>query len=283
MTELRNISCREIIHTVKNLFIKANTSLTDDVRAALCRARQDETSPLGQYVLDQILENEVLANRTQTPVCQDTGIAIVFLELGQDVHITGGNLYGAVSEGVRLAYADGYLRKSLCDPLSRTNTTDNLPPVIYTDVVSGNHLKIVAMPKGGGSENMSGTAMLLPADGCEGIKKYIVDRVKTAGPNPCPPIIVGAGIGGTMEQAALLAKKALLRPVGLPNPNDERLRRLEEETLAEINKTGIGPQGYGGCVTALAVQIDMRPCHIAGLPVSVAIQCHAARHQEALL
>jgi fumarate hydratase subunit alpha len=283
MTELRSISCQDIINTVKNLFIKANTSLTDDVLAALRKARQNEVSALGQYVLDQILENEGLASRTQTPICQDTGIAIVFLELGQDTHITGGNLYEAVSEGVRLAYSEGYLRKSICDPLSRINTMDNLPPVIYTDVVSGNHLKIAVMPKGGGSENMSGTTMLLPSDGYEGIKKYIIDLVKAAGPNPCPPVIVGAGVGGTMEQAALMAKKALLRPVGTPNHHDERIRKLEEETLAEINKTGIGPQGYGGCVTALAVQINMQPCHIASLPVSVTIQCHAARHGEALL
>ena len=283
MTELRDISCRDIIHAVKNLFIKANTSLSGDVLAALRKARRDEISGLGQYVLEQILENEDLANRTQSPVCQDTGIAIVFLELGQDARITGGSLYGAVSEGVRLAYADGYLRKSLCDPLSRINTADNLPPVIYTDVVSGNHLKIIAMPKGGGSENVSGTAMLLPSDGYEGIKKYIVDRVKAAGPNPCPPVIVGVGIGGTLEQVAVMAKKALLRPVGVPNRDDERLKKLEEETLAEINKTGIGPQGYGGCVTALSVQIDMRPCHIASLPVAVMIQCHAARHREILL
>jgi len=224
-----------------------------------------------------------LAKRTQTPICQDTGIAIVFLEIGQEARITGGNLYEAISEGVRLAYEDGYLRKSLCDPLSRINTTDNLPPIIYTDIVSGNHVKIVVMPKGGGSENMSGTAMLLPTDGYNGIKKYIIDQVKAAGPNPCPPVIVGAGIGGTMEQAALMAKKALLRPVGALNSYDERIRTLEKEVLAEINKSGVGPQGYGGCVTALAVQIDIRPCHIASLPVSVAIQCHAARHQEALL
>jgi len=283
MTELRNISCQDIIHTVRNLFIKANTSLTDDVLAALRKARQDEISVLGQYVLDQILENESLANRTQTPICQDTGVAIVFLEIGQDARITGGNLYEAVSEGVRLAYEDGYLRKSLCDPLSRINTADNLPPVIYTDIVSGKQVKIAVMPKGGGSENMSGMAMLLPAYGYDGVKKYIIDQVKTAGPNPCPPIIVGAGIGGTVEQAALMAKKALLRPIGTPNSYDERIRTLEKEILAEINKSGIGPQGYGGCVTALAVQIDMRPCHIACLPISVAIQCHSARHQEALL
>jgi len=283
MTELRNISCKDIIYTVKNLFIKANTSLTDDVLSALRKARQAEVSDLGQYVLDQILANEDLANLTQTPICQDTGIAIVFLEIGQDTHIIGGNLYEAVSEGVRLAYAEGYLRKSLCDPLSRINTANNLPPVIYTDIVFGNHLKIVVMPKGGGSENMSGTTMLLPADGYEGIKKYIISQVEAAGANSCPPVIVGTGIGGTMEQAALMAKKALLRPVGTPNSYDERIRTLEKETLAEINKSGVGPQGYGGCVTALAVQIDIRPCHIACLPVSVAIQCHAARHREALL
>jgi fumarate hydratase subunit alpha len=283
MTAVREISCPAVTAAVKRLFLEANTSLGEDVLAALRQAREIEISELGRYVLDQILENAAIAEKSGAPLCQDTGFSVVFLEIGQDVHLVGGDLYGAVREGIRLAYADGYLRKSVCDPLSRTNTMDNLPAVIYTDIVAGDRLKIIAMPKGGGSENMSGTAMLVPAVGYEGIKRFVVDRVQAAGSNPCPPVIVGVGIGGTIEQSALLAKRALLRPVGQPNNQDERLRRLEQEILQEINKLGIGPQGYGGVVAALAVQVEMIPCHIASLPVSVNIQCHVARHREVVL
>lgn len=283
MTPVREISCPAVTAAVKKLFLEANTSLGEDVVAALQKARETEISELGRYVLDQILENAAIGEKSGAPLCQDTGFSVVFLEIGQDVHLVGGDLYEAVREGIRQAYAEGYLRKSVCDPLSRTNTRDNLPAVIYTDIVAGDRVKIIAMPKGGGSENMSGTAMLVPAVGHEGIKRFVVDQVQAAGSNPCPPVIVGVGIGGTIEQSALLAKKALLRPVGQPNDQDERLRRLEQEILQEINKLGIGPQGYGGVVTALAVQVEMMPCHIASLPVSVNIQCHVARHREVVL
>ncbi|HPX56573.1 MAG TPA: fumarate hydratase [Syntrophales bacterium] len=283
MTKVREISCPLVTEAVKRLFLEANTSLGEDVMDALYRARETETSELGRYVLDQILENAAVAEKWKAPLCQDTGFAVVFLEIGQDVHVIDGDLHEAVREGIRLAYTEGYLRKSVCDPLSRNNTKDNLPAVVHTDIVPGDRLKIVAMPKGGGSENMGGTAMLVPAAGYEGIKRYVIDRVEAAGSNPCPPVIVGVGIGGTMEQSALLAKKALLRPVGKPNDRDERLNRLEREILDEINKSGIGPQGYGGIVTALAVHVEMMPCHIASLPVSVNIQCHVARHREVLL
>lgn len=283
MTAIREISCPVVTDAVKQLFLEANTILGEDVLAVLEKARKTEISELGRHVLAQILENTAIAKESAMPLCQDTGFAVVFLEIGQDVHLVEGDLYEAVREGVRLAYADGYLRKSICDPLSRDNTQNNLPAVIHADIVPGNRLKIIAMPKGGGSENMSGTAMLVPAAGYEGIKRYVVEQVRAAGSNPCPPIIVGVGIGGTIEQSALLAKKALLRPVGQPNDKDERLHRLEQEILHEINKLGIGPQGYGGVVTALAVQVEMMPCHIASLPVSVNIQCHVARHREVIL
>ena len=283
MTTVRDISCAEVTATVKILFLEANTSLGEDVLAALRKAKETEVSELGCYVLEQILENATLSEKSGEPLCQDTGLSVVFLEIGQDVHIVGGNLYDAVADGVRQAYADGYLRKSLCDPLSRTNTKDNLPAVIYTDIVPGDRLKIIAMPKGGGSENMSGTAMLVPAAGYEGVKRYVVDLVQAAGSNPCPPVMIGVGIGGSLEQSALLAKKALLRPVGKHNDRDERLSKLEQEILEEINQLGIGPQGYGGVVTALAVHVEMMPCHIASLPVSVNIQCHVARHREGVL
>lgn len=283
MKAVREIACSAVTAAVKQLFLEANTSLGEDVLTALRKAREIEISELGRHVLDQILENADIAEKSIAPLCQDTGFAVVFLEIGQDVHLVKGDFYEAVREGVRLAYAEGYLRKSVCDPLSRNNTKDNLPAIIYTDIVPGDRLKIVAMPKGGGSENMSGTAMLVPAVGYEGVKRYVVERVQAAGSNPCPPVIVGVGIGGTLEQSALLAKKALLRPVGTSNDQDERLSKLEQEILHEINKLGIGPQGYGGVVTALAVQVEMMPCHIASLPVSVNIQCHVARHREVVL
>jgi fumarate hydratase subunit alpha len=283
MTAVREISCPDVTDAVKKLFLEANTSLGGDVLAALSKARETEISELGCYVLDQILQNAAIAQKSNGPLCQDTGFSVVFLDIGQDVHLVGGDLYDAVRVGIRLAYEEGYLRKSICDPLSRVNTTDNLPAVIYSDIVPGDRLKIIAMPKGGGSENMSGTAMLVPAAGYEGIKRYVVERVREAGSNPCPPVIVGVGIGGTIEQSALLAKKSLLRSVGKPNDQDDRLNLLEREILHEINKLGIGPQGYGGIVTALAVHVEMMPCHIASLPVSVNIQCHVARHREVVI
>lgn len=283
MPPLREIPAKKVTETVRNLFLEANVRLGEDVRSALRAALEEETSPAGRDGLEKILENAALAEETGLPVCQDTGLALVFLELGQDVHVVGGDLDEAVQEGVRRAYREGFFRGSLCDPLSRENTGDNTPAVIHTDVVPGDRLRIIAMPKGGGSENMSAVEMMVPAAGREGIRDRVVEQVRRAGPNACPPVIVGVGIGGSLEGAALLAKKALLRPVGLPNPSDERLARLERDILEEINGLGIGPQGYGGRVTALAVHVEMRPCHMASLPLAVALQCHAARHREATL
>ncbi len=246
-------------------------------------AMDSEDSELGRHALYSIVENAAAAKADCVPLCQDTGLAVVFVDLGQDVHITGGDFHDAIQEGVRQAYGEGYLRKSLCDPLSRKNTGDNTPAVIHTQIVKGDRLKITAMPKGGGSENMSSVAMLLPTSGAEGIRRHILDAVKKAGPNPCPPIIIGVGIGGSMEHAAVLAKKALLRPLGEKNLQDSRLAALEKEILEEVNGLGIGAQGLGGRTTALAVHIEMVPCHIASLPVAVNIQCHSIRHKEAIL
>ena len=282
MDTIREISCDIIVDTVRNLFIEASTDLGEDVLSAIKRAAEAEDSELGRYALDKIIENAKIARDTSLPLCQDTGLAVVFVELGQDVHVTG-DFNEAVQEGVRRAYRDGFLRKSMCDPISRENTGDNTPAVIHTDIVRGNRIRIIAMPKGGGSENMSSSVMLLPSAGLEGIKKHIVDMVEKAGPNPCPPTIVGVGIGGSIEKSALLAKRALSRRVGEPNRSDSRLSELEREALTEINALGIGPQGYGGKTTALAVHVEMMPCHIASLPVTVNIQCHVARHKEAVI
>ncbi|MCX5834230.1 MAG: fumarate hydratase [Deltaproteobacteria bacterium] len=283
MSSLREISCKTIRDTVERLFLEASTDLGRDVLGALKKAASAEKSELGRFALERIIENARVAREESLPLCQDTGMAVVFMEIGQDVHVTGGNLYDAIQEGVRRAYRKGYLRKSLCDPLSRVNTGDNTPAVIHTEVVPGDRIRFMAMPKGGGSENMSSVKMLLPTTGIEGIRKLIVDKVREAGPNPCPPTIVGVGIGGSIEQAALLAKKALLRPLGKRNRRDNRLAKLEAETLKEINKLGIGPQGYGGRNTSLAVHVEMMPCHIASLPVAINIQCHAARHKETVI
>lgn len=280
---MRRIQTKKITQTVRKLFIEANTALNPDVISALRRALKKEESPIGRQALEKILENARIARRTEMPICQDTGLAVLFVEIGQDVHVTGGDLREAVREGVRQAYADGYLRKSLCDPLTRANTGDNTPAVIHVDMVPGDRLKIIAMPKGGGSENMSAARMLTPAAGIEGIKKFVLETVEAAGANPCPPIIVGVGIGGSLEQACLLAKKALLRPVGKKNKTDKRLSRMENELLEKINALGIGPAGLGGRVTALAVSAEMMPCHIASLPVAVNLQCHVARHKEVII
>lgn len=280
---IRRVRAQQITRAVRKLFIEANTALNPDVISALKRALKKEESPIGRQVLEKILENARVARRTEMPICQDTGLAVLFVEIGQEVHITGGDLREAVGEGVRQAYADGYLRKSVCDPLTRANTKDNTPAVIHVDLVPGNQLKITAMPKGGGSENMSAARMLTPAAGIEGIKKFILETVEAAGANPCPPIIVGVGIGGSLEQACLLAKKALLRPVGKKHKTDKRLARMERELLEKINALGIGPAGFGGRITALAVSAEMMPCHIASLPVAVNIQCHVARHKEIVI
>lgn len=279
----RTITCAEIVAAVAELCQQANYYLGEDVKKALEEAYAKEESPTGRDVLKQILANAEIAAAEQMPMCQDTGVAVVFLEVGQEVAITGGYLYDAVNEGVKKGYTEGYLRKSMVgDPLKRQNTGDNTPAVIHTKIVPGDRLKITVAPKGGGSENMSALAMLTPAAGREGVKKFVVETVKKAGPNPCPPVVVGVGIGGNFEKAALLAKEALLRPLGEPNPEPD-LAALEQEILAEINRLGIGPQGFGGRVTALAVHINTFPCHIASLPVAVNLNCHAARHKTVVL
>ncbi len=280
---IRRINCQRITAAVKKLFIEANTELGADVVASLTDSLEKEESAIGRQVIEQIIENSAIACKNKMPICQDTGLAVIFVEVGQDVHIVGGDLRTAIEEGVRQAYADGFLRKSVCDPLSRKNTQDNTPAVIHMDVVAGDLLKIIAMPKGGGSENMSAAQMLVPAAGAEGIKKFVVEKVAQAGANPCPPVIIGVGIGGSLEQACILAKRALLRPVGEGNKTDERLAQMEKELYESINELGIGPAGLGGRVTALAVNIEMMPCHIASLPVVVNIQCHVARHKEVII
>ncbi len=275
---MRTIHTEEIISNIREMCIEANHMLTPDMQKALECAVTDEKSPIGQKVLGQLQDNLQIAQEDTIPICQDTGMAVVFLEIGQDVHFEGGSLTDAINEGVRQGYVDGYLRKSVVkDPLIRENTKDNTPAVIHYDLVPGDKVKITVAPKGFGSENMSRIFMLKPADGIEGVKNAILTAVKDAGPNACPPMVVGVGIGGTFEKCALLAKKALTRPV------DERssipyVKELEEEMLATINRLGIGPGGLGGSTTALAVNIDTYPTHIAGLPVAVNICCHVNRH-----
>lgn len=281
---MREISVTDIANTMARLCQEANFDLGADVLDSLKRARDKEESPLGRQVLDQILENDSIATNENIPICQDCGTAVVFLEVGQDAHIIGGDLYTAVEEGVRQGYKKGYLRKSIVGrPFSaRVNTKDNTPAVIHLDMVPGNRLKITVMPKGGGSENMSRLAMLTPAKGRQGVIDFVVNSVAEAGSNPCPPVIVGVGIGGTADKAMILAKKALLRRVGEPNPDPE-IAELEREILERVNSLGIGPQGFGGRITALAVHAEVFPTHIAMLPVAVNLQCHAARHKEAVL
>ncbi len=282
MNPFRKISCKIISETVKKLFIEANTELGKDVLSALRRARRTEGSERAGHALGQIEKNARIALKEKTALCQDTGLAVVFAEVGQDVHVVDGDLNEAIQEGVRQAYGEGFFRKSVCDPLTRKNTGDNTPAVIHTEIVPGDRIRITVMPKGGGSENASSLHMLLPTAGTEGIKKAVVGSVDKAGPNPCPPVIVGVGIGGSMDRASILAKKALLRPLDR-RQSDTRLAKMEREILADINRLGIGPQGYGGKTTALAVHVVMEPCHIASLPVAVNIQCHAARHKFAVI
>lgn len=250
---------------------------------ALQKALEEEISPIGRNILQQLLKNAEIAGEKEIPLCQDTGIAVVFLELGQDVHIEGRNLYEAVNEGVRQGYRTGYLRKSVVEhPLQRRNTGDNTPAVIHVKIVPGDNLKITVMPKGGGGENVSAVKMLTPSEGVRGIKKFVLDQVAAAGPNPCPPIIVGLGIGGNLEKCALMAKEALLRPPGVRSKFPD-IAELEKDLLEEINKLGIGPQGLGGRVTALAVNIEIYPVHIASLPVAININCHCSRHKSIVL
>lgn len=262
--------------------MEANTDLGEDVLEAFDRAIEKEESPLGIEILKELKENARIARDEGVAICQDTGFAVVFIELGQDVHLVGGGLEEAIFEGVRQGYRDGYLRKSICHPFTRANTGDNTPAVIHTEIIPGDGVKITVAPKGGGSENMSRVVMLTPSDGIEGIKRYVVQRVKESGSNPCPPTIVGVGIGGTFEMAALLAKKSLLRPLGSKN-KDPELDRLESDILDEINRLGIGPQGLGGRTTSLAVHVLMMPCHIASFPLAVNIQCHVQRHKEIVI
>lgn len=278
---MRQIRAEVIKDTVKDLFIEANYVIGKDIYKKLKEQHEKEESEVGKSILKQIIENDEIAAKERIAICQDTGLAVLFIELGQDVRIVGGDFNEAVNQGVREAYTDGYLRKSaVTDPLfDRKNTKDNTPAIIHIEIVPGDRIKILVTPKGFGSENMSALKMLKPADGVKGVKDFVVETAVKAGPNPCPPIIVGVGIGGTVEKAALMAKKATLRPVGQHNP-DERYARLEQEILEEINKSGIGPGGLGGRTTALAVNIEHFPTHIAGLPVAVNICCHAARHAE---
>ena len=281
---MRDVNCDDISETVARLCIEANYYLGDDVIEALRRARADEISPVGQDVLDQLLENAAVAREEGLPLCQDTGLAVVFLAVGQEVHIIGGDLYQAINEGVRRGYDEGYLRKSIVDqPFSaRGNTKDNTPAVIHCQIVPGDSLKITVVPKGGGSENMSALGMLKPADGRQGVVDFVASTVERAGANPCPPTIVGVGVGGTAEKAMLLAKQSLLRPVGQPSP-DPDVAELERDILERVNRLGIGPQGLGGRTTALAIHVETHPCHIASLPVAVNMQCHSARHKQATL
>ncbi|HCX61040.1 MAG TPA: fumarate hydratase [Clostridiales bacterium] len=281
---MREINVELISKTVEKLCIESNYYLPQDVKKALQSALEKEESPLAKEIMEDIIKNQEIARTNNVPICQDTGLAVIFLELGQEVRLTGGDLNEAIDEGVRRGYKNGYLRKSAVDDpfMVRKNTGDNTPAIIHIKIVPGDKVKLILAPKGGGSENMSALAMLKPSDGVKGIKQFVLDTVDKAGSNPCPPIIVGIGVGGTIEKTTLIAKQALLRTVGEHNSNPD-IAKLEEELLEEINKLGIGPQGFGGRTTALAVHIETFPAHIASMPVAINIQCHVARHQEAII
>ena len=279
---MRNIEAAKVTEVVRRLCIDANCYLPCDVKERIESFRKAESFPVAQGVLDQIIENYGLADQNDVPICQDTGLACVFVEIGQDVHVEG-SLEEAIHEGVRQGYADGYLRKSVVrDPIDRVNTGDNTPAMIYYDIVPGDKIKITVAPKGAGSENMSRIKMLKPSDGLQGVKDFVIECVEEAGPNPCPPIVVGVGIGGTFDKAAYLAKKALIRPLTEHNA-DPFYAALEDELLEKINALGIGPQGMGGRTTALAVSIEKFPAHIASLPVAVNINCHVTRHKTEVI
>ena len=279
---MREISASQISEVVSRLCIEANCFLPEDMKCRIQESLNGEVWPQAREILERIMENYQIAAAEQQPICQDTGMACVFLKIGQDVHITG-DLNGAVNDGVRRGYAEGFLRKSVVrDPLDRVNTRDNTPAIIYCELVPGENIEITVAPKGFGSENMSQIKMLRPSDGLQGVKDFVIKVVEDAGPNPCPPIVVGVGIGGTFDKAALLAKKALLRPVNVANENSF-YAELEQELLGKINELGIGPQGFGGKTTALAVNIETFPTHIAGLPVAVNINCHVTRHKTEVL
>jgi len=279
---MREIKASLITETVSRLCIEANCHLPGDMKNCISNCRSCETWPVAQEILDQIIENYTIADEQNVPICQDTGMACVFIEIGQDVHVDG-DLEEAIHEGVRIGYRDGYLRKSVVrDPLDRVNTGDNTPAMIYYTIVPGDKVTITVAPKGFGSENMSQTKMLKPSDGVQGVKDFVVKVVEEAGPNPCPPIVVGVGIGGTFDKAAFMAKKALMRSVDERHP-EKFYSDLEAELLEKINALGVGPQGFGGRTTALAVNIEKCPTHIAGLPVAVNINCHVTRHQSEVI
>ena len=280
---MREITSEEVTRAVESLCISSNCGLSEDVWKALRENLENEESLVGKEVLEEILENDRMAEREKLPMCQDTGFTVIFVEMGQEVRITGGDFYEAINRGVRNGYRKGYLRKSVVgDPLRRNNTGDNSPAWVHIDIVVGNRLKISVMPKGAGSENMSTVKILSPAEGVQGVKKFVLDWVRERGANACPPLVVGVGIGGTFEGAAKLAKKALLRPIGSKN-SEPFYAEMEEELLREINNLGLGPQGLGGSTTALAVHIETYPCHIASLPLAINLQCHAVRHGTIVL
>ncbi len=280
---MREIQASLITDVVERLCIEANTKLPEDVKCAIKGCHACEDSALAKDILEKIIENYEIADSENVPICQDTGMACVFLEIGQDVHIVGGDLREAVDEGVRRGYGNGYLRKSVVkDPVRRGNTGDNTPAVLYTEIVPGENIKVTLGPKGFGSENMSAIRMFKPSAGLQGIKDFIIETVETAGPNPCPPIVVGVGIGGTFDKAALLAKKALMRPIDSENP-DPYYADLEREMLEKINELGIGPQGFGGKTTAIGLNIETMPTHIAGMPCAININCHVTRHKTEVI
>ncbi len=280
---MREISTDVITKNIKEMCIEANLTLTEDVKEKLYQMEGEETKKLGKQILGQLKENLQIAEEKSIPICQDTGMAVVFMKIGQEVHIAGGNLEDAINEGIRQGYVDGYLRKSVVkDPIDRVNTKDNTPGVIHYEIVPGENVEITVAPKGFGSENMSRVVMLKPADGIEGVKDVIIETVKLAGPNACPPVVVGVGIGGTFEKCALLAKKALTRELGSHNAIPY-VKELEEEMLAKINELGIGPAGLGGNTTALGINIETYPTHIAGLPVAVNMCCHVNRHKTRII
>lgn len=276
---MRKVPAQEVVDAVAKLCIDANRYLPEDISTAFKQAQETEDNPVAKEIFRQLLENAELAAGSGLPLCQDTGLAVFFVELGEDCRVDGMTLNEAINEGVRKGYKDGFLRKSSCDPMTRANTGDNTPAIIHLDLVEGDGLKIAFMAKGGGSENMSRVTMLAPAQGWEGIKRFVVNRIAEAGPNPCPPTIVGIGVGGTFEYAPKLAKKALMRKVGDTHP-DPQIAAMEKELKDELNSLGIGPMGLGGKTTVLDVKISMAPCHLASLPLAVNVQCHSARHGE---
>lgn len=280
---MREINVKEIQDALKDMCISANYNLGNDVVKAFECSRENEESPIAKEILDNLIKNSEIAREKSVPMCQDTGMAVVFIDIGQEVRLVGGDLKEAINEGVRQGYREGFLRKSVVgDPLIRKNTGDNTPAIIYIDIVPGNKVKIAFAPKGFGSENMSKTKMLKPSDGINGVEEFVIETVSAAGPNPCPPIVVGVGIGGTLDKACQMAKMALLRPIGDSN-EVEYIKELEKRLLEKINNLGIGPQGLGGRTTALAVNVEAFATHIAGLPVAVNINCHASRHEEKII